>query len=576
MATAIPATPSRPPATSDDAPAPRAAAERKRRVSIVALGVCAGALAVVGWIGFGPHVLHGGLYRDDWQYWREYVTAPPGVGGALHAFGWTSFRPVQVLWWPLLEATLGPHAVPQLALTLLLAIAMSTCLFALLVTLGLEPIHSGMIAALVLLFPASDATRLWAAANVSSLGITLFLLGAIASLRAFDANGGKRVALHALGLALYLASILTYEIAAAAIASSIVLYRIYGARWRPAALRWAVDVAAMLPILLLVTTQSDDQHYTAPLSELPSRAATFLHGSLTVVSGAAVPFARRSQTLGLAFLAAAAVIGLLAVWRRHGTAAGLATRRWLLVGAGALWAIAAGYAVFALSQEFAPLDVGIRTRANALAAIGFVLLVYAALMVLATSLLPVRTRLARRRTLAVGAIVVAIGAGYVVNLRQDERRWDLSASLQHHIVSVVASTVPRPARGTSIYTFDHPSFSAPGVPVFNESTDLDAAMKARWHSNTQQMYPTVPGAVFYCEAHDIWMDTNNDALDDGYGDEDVGWYGKTIFVDVARRVARRIDSPRQCRAGLRAFRPGPLFPGGPYNAQAGSYWWLDY
>jgi hypothetical protein len=530
----------------------------------------------VGWIGFAPHVLHGGLYRDDWRYWHQYVTASPGIGGALHAFHWTIYRPVQVLWWPSIEAILGPHATPQLALTLFLAIIMSACLFLLLATLGMERIHAGVIAALVLLFPASDATRLWAAANVASLGIILFLLGAVASLRAFEATGRRRLALHTLGLTLYAISILTYEVAAGAIACSLVIYRLHRARWRTATVRWLVDLATIVPILLLVTAPSDYQHQRAPLSDALARGSTFVHQSLSIFSGAAVPFARRSEALGLAILATVSLVGLVSVRLRRGTPVARETRRWLLTAAVAVWATAAGYAMFALSKEFAPLDVGIRTRVNVLASVGFVLLVYSLLMVLVTSALPAGTKRPRIRALAVSAAAVALGTGYVINLRQDERRWDLSASLQDRIVSVVASTVPKPRPGTSIFTFDHPSFAAPGVPVFNEADDLDTAMKARWHTNGQQMYPTLPGAVFYCETHDIWMDTTNDALDDGYGNVDVGRYGRTIFVDIARNTARRITNARQCRAGLRAFHPGPVLPGGTRNAQAGSYWWLDY
>src|SRR3954452_16557125 len=68
---------------------------RAGEVAAVALGAILVALLFV------PHILGGALYNDDWQYLDNYRFAPdPGFFGAVANFDESSFRPGQMVYWP--------------------------------------------------------------------------------------------------------------------------------------------------------------------------------------------------------------------------------------------------------------------------------------------------------------------------------------------------------------------------------------------------------------------------------------------------------------------------------------------
>jgi hypothetical protein len=185
-------------------------------------------------------------------------------------FSWTWSRPVQVLYWPLTQAAFGLDTGLHLAWALFTAVIMSASLYAVLRTLGLERMHSAAIAALVLIFPASDATRLWSAASIVNVGISLYLAGTLVALRALRHGGRRGVLVHAAAECLYVLSLLTYEVAAVAILLSILVYR-RRAEWRRAAPRWLADVVATAVTLAIFT--SNTFYEPRPLFELPIRAA---------------------------------------------------------------------------------------------------------------------------------------------------------------------------------------------------------------------------------------------------------------------------------------------------------------
>jgi hypothetical protein len=291
-----------------------------------------------------------------------------------------------------------------------------------------------------------------------------------------------------------------------------------------------------------------------------------------------VPFGRPAQLTGPIVAVAIASLGAARWLTLQDAAARAELRRWLLVLAAGVAVIAVGYAPYLLSHDFQPLSLGLHDRVNVVPSIGF------AIAVCALIAIAVRTAVAGGgRVLAAGGgravspggvlaatAAIVIGIGYTISIRDDARRWDEAASLQRQTVAAVVDAVSAlrspgrsgRLRGASIYVFDQYAFAAPGVPVFNESDDLDAALKARLGDRGQHAYATLPGALFYCERSDIWMETGNVALDDDYGNVDVGDFGHTIFVDVRRRRATLISDSHACDAALRTFLPGPLLPAG--------------
>lgn len=534
--------------------------------SVRASAIAGAALLALAAIVFGSHVAHGGLFRDDWHFWLLYTTAKPGLGGAIDAFHWTWFRPLQMLWWPGVEAVLGPHAAAQIVFTLLLAVLASTFLFHLLTMMRVGRQSAMTAAALVLLFPASDAIRLWSAANVASAGLALYMLGAIVTLEALSRGGRGALGFHLLGLLLYLASLALYEVAAPAIAASVLLYR-FRTTWRRAAVRWIVDLAAIVPFIVLVTSHSSSLYPRSKLSMVPAYAKTFVNEALTVLSKAIEPFGHPPHLTGLIVLACVGTLTGLAALAAPGRCERSELGRWALLAIAGLVVIAGGYGPYLFSDLFEPLGEGLNNRVNALPSIGYALVVCALLELLVADVFVLARRPPGLKPALIGLAAAAVAAGYIVSVRADIHEWDQAAGLQRQTLAAVVDALngshgqhraPDTPGKEQIYVFDQFAFTAPGVPVFNISDDLYAALRARLGNFGPSAYPALPGALFYCEKGDVWMDTKNVALDDYYGDIDVTNYPHILFVDVRRHHFAQISTPRGCDAALSKFLPGPL------------------
>jgi hypothetical protein len=516
------------------------------------LVACAALLALVGAAAFGSHVRDGGFYNDDWAFASTFAFAPePGLLGAIRAFDWYSFRPVSMLYLPATYEAFGMRAELHLALVALTAVALSAMLYWLLRTLGMERLHAGAVASLVLLFPASDANRLWAAAGIALPAIALYLAGAVLALKGLAASGRRAVAFHAGAILLYLLSVMTYEIAAGAILLSVLLYRLRGG-WRAALPRWLLDVAAVVPVLLLVTSGSWNE--PQPLGTSVRHAGTVADEAVTVLADATVPFGDPDTGVVIALLALVAATGAL-VWRRRPPAdpVGRELRRWLSVALAAICAIAVGYAIFipADPDSYSPLMPGQGNRVNGLAAIGFVLLIYALAMVAATL---VTQRARRWREWSTGvAIVLALvlGWGWLQRIEADIGDWDRSAAVQADVVTRIDRAVAAPWPEMTIYAVRLPTLAAPGVPIFAATWDLAGALALEWDEPSISAYPAVPRTSFACGGREISAENWLDAFDPQTAE-----YGRAVIVDVAASRAVRVRNRAACVSAAPRFSTG--------------------
>jgi hypothetical protein len=189
---------------------------------------------------------------------------------------------------------------------------------------------------------------------------------------------------------------------------------------------------------------------------------------------------------------------------------------------------------------------------NVLAALGLVVLLYSLLMLaarLALRALP-RWRSWAPAVAALGATI--LGIGYLDILDDDKAAYDQAYAAEREVLGVVRAHIPNPPDHSTIYTFGHPAYWRPGVPVFAATWDLNGALKLQWHDPTLNGYPAVPGTTFVCGRNGLHPAGN------GYGPSAGSPYGLAFFVDVAGNRAMRIDSPRACRSAVEEFRPGPL------------------
>src|SRR3954471_21222092 len=141
---------------------------------LVALG-----LALLAGLLYGDHLVRGGFLWDDWE------NAGTTRFGGGHDFAGpfdlrqAAYRPLLQLLLPLPHLVFGAHPAPHLALALVLAVGACAAFHALLRALGAPRPYATAAAALALVFPWSDSTRLWATASLDLVAVML-VLGAAA------------------------------------------------------------------------------------------------------------------------------------------------------------------------------------------------------------------------------------------------------------------------------------------------------------------------------------------------------------------------------------------------------------
>ena len=455
---------------------------------------------------------------------------------------------------------LGVDGSLHLALALVLAVATSLAFYAVLRALGMERPHAGAIAALLLLFPASDSTRLWASAGLNTLSVLLYLLGVLAALRGLGAAGRRAAAWHVGALILYVLAIFAYEAVAGVVAATGFVYA-FRSSWRAALRRWPADLltVAVAVALSAANTTRDVQ----PVGVQLQHARSIAEESLGVLAAAAVPVGDSPRAAVLAGLTAIALAGAAAarrgVERRR-------LRRWLATGGAGAGAIAAGYLLLVPAHpHYLPLNPGVTNRMNLVAALGFVLLVYALTMVAA---LLVARALGRPRlaTALALAVTVAVGAGYVDRLRGDEEGWRRSAEVQEEVLGALDRRSGEVPRDGTVYVFGAPVYAAPGVPVFRH-LDLEGAAQLTLEDASIDAWPIYPRTRFVCGGALVYPSTNGyrgpaERTPGRFSVDASARYGRALFLDVRSAELRRVDDPAGCRAAVGDFRPGPWYPSG--------------
>jgi hypothetical protein len=474
------------------------------------LAIAALALALLGALVYAPQVADGGFYWDDWANAASvHFTGEPGLFGALDqaterpVFG---YRPVLTTLLTVQYEALGTHKAALLALAVLYSVSTAWALFLLLRTLGVRAREAIVPAALLLVFPWCDSTRMWNTASFDTLAVTFFLLGMVLAIRALRE---RRRGLHVASLALYLAAAWTYEIVAIGVLAAGAVYLLVAPR-REALRRSAFDAGVVVVALVLVAIGTT----RTPLSlgEQVKHAGTIAEQSFSVLARALVPVGAVPGIVGAVLLVLGLAIG----------------RRWVAVALGAL-GVVAGYVLFIpAARYYEPLAPGTTNRMNVLAAVGFVVLVCAL----------VRQALPRR---IAAVVLAAIFIGYVVQVRDDQDGWRRAAAEQERVLQ----TIPRPPRGATVYTFNAPSFAAPGVPVFSLPFDLRAAVRLKFDDASLKAYPIRGLDVIRCDATRLYP------VGGTYGPVHGARYGEALFVSVPRSRAFRVVSRAQCEA-LRA------------------------
>jgi hypothetical protein len=491
------------------------------------------ALILLGALVYGPQVSYGGFYWDDWRNAAGvHFTQEPGLFGALKDATlrpvW-GYRPVLTVLLTVEYKALGLDKHLFLAMAALFGVSTAWALYLLLRTLRVPSREALLPAALVLIFPWADSTRMWNTASFDTLAVTFYLLGLVLALRGLAAPPGRRrLLLHAGSAALYLMAAWTYEATLPAIFAGVAVYLLVVPR-RDALRRFGIDLGVIA--VALAVTVTGTSRTPQSLGNQLDHAATIASQSFSLLTRALIPAADLPGVVGALLLVG--IVGAALAARRP------ELRPWLVTAALGALCVAAGYLLFIPAESYyQPLAPGTVTRMNVMAAVGFSVLVYALVRLLAA-------RVAGRHAPVLAALLLtAIAAGYLDRVFTDERNWHRSAQVQARVLAAVRSTVPDPPpQGATIYTFGAPSFVAKNIPTFSLPFDLRSAVKLQYGDPSVRAFPIRGFDVIHCEADHLYP------VGGTYGPVHGSPYGQAWFVSVPDKRAFRVTSRAQC-AGL--------------------------
>jgi hypothetical protein len=359
------------------------------------------------------------------------------------------------------------------------------------------------------------------------------------------AEGRRARRLTAASVALYVASVLTYSVAAVFALLSVLAYaRVVP--FRAALRRWRIDLVAVFAAMVFVGLLTTKGVQT-PAGQL-DHLETMLRQTGTLFAMAVEPYGSPSSWLVGAAVAALVAIAAVAAWRLPVTdPARDALRRWLVVAAGGVVALAAGYALFVPGDpKYIPLAPGIYNRVNIVAAIGFAVIVVALAALLAALVLR-GSRLGGARVALTLTLCAVVAVGWIRVTDEHQGHWARAAILQERVLDRIEQARAGVPRGGTILTFGSPIQAAAGVPVFAQSWDLDAAAKLRLRDPELVAYPVRPTATVRCRPVSVAIH------DYRFGKALPRSYRKLVFIDVRDGRLRRIPDPDACAVAARAM-----------------------
>lgn len=545
--TALPESPARTDSRGTRSPAAGVAAATppSRREWLVAWAL----LALLGMVAYAQSILNSGFSTDDWANAASTIYNPDGFAGAIASFAeLTNYRPVLILYVPLTYAVLGTHMGFHLAWAALLAVVVSCLVHGILRRLGVRPVHAWMIAALVLIYPWFDSTRLWATASMASLAIAFALAGIWMALIGLERGAWRW---HAGAVALYLLSGLTYELTLPLIGAAGLLYVARGG-WRAARWRWAVDLVTVLA--MAAWNVSTTRRTTAfGLDASVTHAGQIAREGLTLLGRTALPVGPQRTWLVVAALAALAVLALVLRRRVEGL------RPWLWLFAGGLVVAALGWLMFIPADPYyTPSVYGFTNRVNALAGIGLVMAVYAAAGIVGTLAGRLRPRVRRLGAAVTVALALVLGVAYAGVLDRHSQLWEDAFNAQLGALGQMKTHLPELAEGSTVFMYGYPAYLAPGVPIFAVSWDLTSAIKIQYRQGDLAGYPVVAGATMRCDPAGVVIGGP------GFDGTPPSPFGKAILFDVPSGRTVKPAGVASCRRGLRGFAPGPTQLHGDY------------
>jgi hypothetical protein len=511
------------------------------------------------------HIVKSGFYSDDYSYQATF-RYEDHVGGFWHAFHYTEHsgpllgRPLLAVYLTLIEWAFGDHPERYLIWAAILAIVFSVVVYLALRSLRMRPVDAGMIALFVLVFPASDSTRIWSIISDAQVAMSFVVLGVCCRMKSFTLQGRAQFWWRVLALALVVIGMITYELTFVAMLLVGVLY-LTRVSWRRALVEVVIDWIVLAMVYALVLSHSTATRLST--SQTIDHGWTIVKQSVTLYTSTALPF--RSTAAGLA------VTGLIIVaavfFTRTLEAEDPVRRqlRWWLVAIGIAFVILVGaYAEYAPSATYyVPLATGEESRTNAFAALPMLIIVYG-LCILTGTMVFRSLGQGRTATVAVLALTVSLGIGYTVKMAGDLRLWDSAYNRAQQTLTAFRAQEPRLPRNALVVFYGQPIEEVYGIPVWAHLWDLTAALELAYKDHSIRGRAGFSGSELICHAKTAQF-TNQYSPSGLALPSDHTIYGKIFLYNSVTNVVNAPQNRAQCvtDSAALAASPSPLYASDP-------------
>jgi hypothetical protein len=497
---------------------------------------------------FGPFVVNGGRYLDDW--WLAVYIHFPRQLGFRSAYGYLNFysgaRPGAIAYWLLSYWAFGLHYAWHRAAGVVLCAGLAAVFYALVRELGLSRLNAAGIVALSLVLPVADSIHFWTTPDVAQLSLGTCVGGLLLTVRGLRGSGRTAAALHLAAFALCVVSVLIAETMLPIIGLSFLIYRTQ-VDWRAALSRWIPDGALVLVAAVQYLHGSAQRVAQGGLGTDLHHAGVLGNQSLSLLVGTLVPFARARAWVLVGLLAVLVLVGLRLRHSGRGHAAA-ADRFWLNVAGLAGLLGAAEYLIYVPSDpSYEPLVSGVGNRVNIGSLLPLSVFAFA-LARLVGGLAPTR-RTAAALTVALWGVMLI---GGLTRLEADRTLWEHAAGQQARVLAALHALLPDPPPEAALLVFGSPGvvthFVHVGVTTVNESVpvfstwwELDAAVKLSYGRSDLNAYPiwAFEPAQIGCGRHYVYQL----GLD---GVRHVLAYSHVYVVDIAAGTATLLENKPEC------------------------------
>jgi hypothetical protein len=507
---------------------------------------CAIAIAL-----YGAYATKGAWYYDDWSLYALMRDAHGGFFAEVNACAASipGSRTLACLYHAGEYSVFASHRTDYQFASMAWLIADATLVYLIAKRCCMRRGWALLLGALLVLFPADDATRLWDTASIGQYVVALALGSALLALIALGFRGRRSLLLGGASAVLAVFAMATYEIAIPLVALSGVLY-VLVYRSRRALAWWALDIGLVLAfliyrVLIEPVSSTSGLNVHRSVAQTIDRVRTLLRAAWSTWKFVYVP-----GRVGSYALVVLVVVVVVSVAVARDAVARMRIARWLALGLFGVAVAAASALVFLTANDYyVPVAAATFNRLNLPGSFGYIVVAVALLGVVCE----IAVQITRRRLVGVAAVVALVvpSAAHQISIsRSHIQAWEASWTAQQQAIAGYRVALRGVPSNANVVGFDTPIWESGYVPVFAASWDLRGAIDYETAVNPPIAWPLFPGLS--CGATGV-LDGATVAIP--YSTPGA----PTYFVSPVRRVARIVNNERDCSRTIAQWGRAPLF-----------------